>query len=340
MSRIKESTRSLTRPMRRLYWLRQKEVRGYEAENRILVQLSPEVDLESTPEIGMALAFTQGAAQIDPIPASELPFHGWAISDYVEYFQKAKPQGLLALGKKLQKEETDALDLLQIPYRTVIAKTPQTQPKPSPKTKTPSPFPENDPKRSKWSEATAQRHVIYAHMDRTDNIAALLKAARRVRRNFPDLLLIIGGLRAEDIPHALYGFTMRTESENLKDLHYFDILRLKSPQYQPLISSISIAQLITPCRKLRNIARQAIANGAAVVFYDVRPQALGTLNGLVDSGTIWSLRKRDSLGSSLVQVLDIDASANISSQSIGRLTDETNELLDALDTLMAAERAA
>ncbi len=327
---VKSGTLWATRPARIVYSSRRKDVREYEPNSILAVEIDKNVDIEANTWIQSALAFASPSVNIEIIEPSQ-SLETATINDYLGTHLKQRPSAYLFIGKNPSQEKLAALKLLQIPYRVVEDLTPPADLQD---------YPADDPERAKWHKAIDRRHVIYAHFEQTEPIEKVLEAFRAARKNFPDLLLVISGLKAKDIPYQPYGYLCLNETPDLKNIQYADILVLKSDENTPVISSISMIQIVTQTHNLREIATEAMCRASAVVFYDVHPQGLGDLNQLTSAGMVWSVRKRESLGAALSQALSLEDSANTVWQSMSRLTETDNPLVEALEALVGMERAA
>ncbi len=313
-----------------LYHSRQDGVREYQAQPFLAVELGVDVDIEQEQWIASALAFSSPSATISILPRRE---EGdlISISEYLERYLDQKPNALLYIGKKPDREEVSALRLLKVPYRAIdnLIEPPSV-----------SEFPEDDPSRMRWREAFNRRYVLYVHVTKKDLVPKLLEAFLEVRRNFPDLILVLSGVDASAVPHRQFGLSMLKESGNLKLIQYNDILLLDDERFDPVIASVANVEIVTQTTQTRRTAMEAIQRSAAILFYSVNSKTMGPFNDLVNSGAIWSIGKNGPLGTTLTQMLSLTNSANASAQSLARLTETENELFKAIDELIGMERAA
>ncbi len=319
----------VTRPARKVYNGRKKFVREFAPAPRLVVRFAADIESAKLPWLHSALAFSVQSVELTIIEETSPP--NGSMGTFLSVLETEQPSYYFFIGREPITEEIAALKLLQIPYRAVTDLTPPNEM---------SEFPNEDPQRAKWHAAFERRPVIYAHLVRDDNLALIIEAFRVARRNFPNLIMIMSGIKEDKIKAAARGLFVGTENKNIKTIRFLDIMVMEDLSFSTIQSSVSSAQIVTQTRDIREITKEAIKHSTAVIFYDVRSSSLSPFSDLINSGSIWNVTRKGSLGATISQVLRIEIAANTATQSILRLHTDHNPTLDALDELLSIERAA
>ncbi len=179
------------------------------------------------------------------------------------------------------------------------------------------------------------RMAIYVHEPSLKNLPVILKAYFEVRRQYPDLVLLMSGVSVNQFTEMDRDVIVASSDSSKEKTRLADIITSeKSGFLDEWAAYANVTLLLDENKIVEEKLQHALKAGSAVVTFGVKPKEKGLLVELLSVGAIWTTFRPQGLVSALGQALEPEKAALTVLQSLEYLSPSKSLLQSSIDKLL------